>query len=54
MADPPVPDWTDHGAHDPGVTVLEVLAFAVGAAAFLTASVAVLRSRRRSRWADDH
>ncbi len=27
--DPPAPMWTDHNTSDPGITVLEVLAYSV-------------------------
>ena len=60
------PDWTDFGAHDPGVTVLELLAFALEDLRFrhaaldparrlLARDVAARprRSRRRRRDSDD-
>ena len=31
-----IPDWTDFGPHDPGITVLEVLAYALDAAVSYT------------------
>jgi uncharacterized protein (TIGR03382 family) len=46
------PDWTDHNVHDPGITLLEALAYTMGTAAFLAVSVAALRRRRRSREPD--
>jgi hypothetical protein len=49
MADSPAPpEWTDHNVSDPGVTLLQVLVYTLGAVALVAASVAVLRRRRRS------
>jgi len=49
MADRPVPaTWSDHDVSDPGITLLQVLAVAVGAVAVVAASVALSRRRRRS------
>jgi hypothetical protein len=42
------PAWSDHNVSDPGVTLLQVLAYTLGAGALVAASVAVFRSRRRS------
>jgi hypothetical protein len=40
------PDWTDANEHDPGVTILVVLAFALTA---LGAAYVARRARRRRR-----
>ncbi len=49
MADSPAPGaWSDHNVSDPGVTLLQVLAYTVGAVALVAASVGVFRTRRRS------
>ena len=49
MADSPAPGaWSDHNVSDPGVTLLQVLAYTLGAVALVAATVAVFRSRRRS------
>lgn len=37
--------WTDHNVHDPGVTVLEVLAYTLAALA-VAGSVALVRRSR--------
>ena len=42
------PDWTDHNSHDPGITMLEVLAYTAEALLVVTA-LAAWWSRRRSR-----
>jgi hypothetical protein len=42
------PDWTDHNPHDPGITVLELLAYSILALAF-TAVVVTAISRARTR-----
>ena len=42
------PGWTDHNVHDPGVTLLQVLVYTLGAVALVAVSAAVVRSRRRS------
>jgi hypothetical protein len=44
---PAQPAWSDHNVSDPGVTLLQVLAYTLGAVALVAASAAVLRSRRR-------
>jgi hypothetical protein len=44
-----VPDWTDHNVSDPGVTLLQAVVYTIGAVVLVSASVAVLRRRRRSR-----
>ena len=41
-------EWTDHNVHDPGVTLLQVVAYTLGVAALAVASVGVFRGRRRS------
>jgi hypothetical protein len=41
------PDWTDHNVHDPGITLLQALAYTIGTAAFVAVSVVALRRRRR-------
>ena len=41
------PAWTDHNVHDPGVTLLQVLAYTLGALALVAASGAVIGRRRR-------
>ena len=38
------PDWTDHNVHDPGITLLQALAYTIGTAAFLAVSVAALEA----------
>jgi hypothetical protein len=49
MADATAPPaWTDRNDHDPGVTLLEVLAYTLGALAFVAVSAALVRSRRRA------
>jgi hypothetical protein len=49
MADSPAqPAWSDHDVSDPGVTLLQVVAYTLGAVALVASSAAVLRSRRRS------
>jgi len=40
-----VTDWTDYNAHDPGVTVLELLAYGIAALGVY----GYLRRRRRRR-----
>ncbi len=48
MTDSPIaPSWTDHDVSDPGVTLLEALAYALGAAALIAVTTAVVRRRRR-------
>jgi hypothetical protein len=42
------PEWTDHNVHDPGITVLEAVAYTIGTAAFLAVSVVALRHWHRS------
>jgi hypothetical protein len=42
------PRWTDHNAHDPGITLLQALVYAVGAIALVVVSAAVVRRRCRS------
>jgi hypothetical protein len=42
------PDWTDHDVSDPGVTLLEVLAYTLGALGVATATITFLRRRRTS------
>ena len=46
-----VADWTDHNVHDPGVTLLELLAWAVAGSLFAVAVDAYLRRRRDRRYA---
>jgi hypothetical protein len=47
--------WTDANVHDPGITVLEVLAYALTALAVAGGVVLVRRNRRRSADRDrDH
>lgn len=49
MADSSAPPaWTDHNLHDPGVTLLQLLVYTIGAVALVAASAVVLRGRRRS------
>ena len=49
MADSPAPAaWSDHNVSDPGVTLLQVLMYTIGAVALVAASAAVFRTRRRS------
>ena len=49
MADSPAPPaWSDHNVSDPGVTLLQVLAYTLGAVALVAASVVMFRSRRRT------
>jgi hypothetical protein len=45
-------DWTDHNPHDPGITVLELLAYSILALAF-TAVVVTAISRARTRCASN-
>lgn len=42
-----VPDWTDHNVHDPGVTMLELLAWSVAGLSFGLGVYTRLRRRRR-------
>jgi hypothetical protein len=42
-----VPDWTDHNVHDPGVTMLELLAWSVAALSSALGVYAYLRRRGR-------
>ena len=44
-------DWTDANSHDPGITILEVLAYTFIAAAGATA-VALWRTRRNAHLRD--
>jgi hypothetical protein len=48
MTEPNPNDWTDHNVHDPGITLLELVAYSIGALGFATATVALRRRRRRS------
>ena len=50
MADQTAPPaaWSDHDVSDPGVTLLQVLMYTLGAVALVAASVAVFRRGRRS------
>ena len=49
MADSlPLPAWSDHNVSDPGVTLLQALAYTLGAVTLVAASVVMLRSRGRS------
>jgi hypothetical protein len=43
------PDWTDANEHDPGVTILVVLAFALTALGALGAAYVATRTHRRRR-----
>jgi hypothetical protein len=45
---PSTGDWTDYNAHDPGITLLQVLAYTVEAL-LVVAVVRKLRSSRRCR-----
>lgn len=45
---PPAPDWTDHNASDPGVTLLQLLVYALAAFAAGRAVVAVWWRRTRA------
>jgi hypothetical protein len=46
-----VTDWTDHNVHDPGVTLFQLLAWAVAGSLFAVAVDAYLRRRRYQRYA---
>jgi hypothetical protein len=52
MADTARPTWTDHDVHDPGITRLQAVVYAVGAAGLVVASVAFIRSRRDTGGSD--
>ena len=52
MAHSAAPAWTDHNVHDPGITLLEALAYTLGVAALVAVSVAAVRNRRHSREPD--
>jgi hypothetical protein len=53
VADSPAPlSWSDHNVHDPGVTLLQVLAYTIGAVALVAVSAAVIKRCRRSREPD--
>jgi hypothetical protein len=41
-----LPGWTEHNVHDPGVMLLRVLVYTLGAVALVLVSAAVVRSRR--------
>ena len=47
------PNWTDHDVSDPGVTLLQALAYAIGALGLAVATVAYVRSRRTTRDGDE-
>jgi hypothetical protein len=47
-ASPAPPAFSDHNVSDPGVTLLQVVAYTLGAAALVAASVALFSGRRRS------
>jgi hypothetical protein len=42
-----MPDWTDHSVHDPGVTLLELLVYALAGGLFALGLYAYLRRSRR-------
>ena len=48
-----VPQWNDRSPADPGVTLLQVLVYSIGALGLATATVAFIRRRRSSRAAPD-
>ena len=52
MAHSAAPAWTDHNVHDPGITLLEALAYTMGVAALIARSVAAVGNRRHSREPD--
>ena len=43
------PPWTDHNVSDPGITMLEVLAYSITALFATTVVVRTVRRRRRRR-----
>jgi hypothetical protein len=42
------PEWTDHDVSDPGVTLLQLVVYAVGAITLASAAAVILRKRRRA------
>jgi hypothetical protein len=40
--------WTDHNVSDPGVTLFQLLVYAVGAITLASAATVFLRKRRRA------
>lgn len=53
MHDPAAPAWTDANAHDPGVTLLEALAFAVSALGVAASGRRIWRKLRTPPRRDD-
>jgi hypothetical protein len=47
-ASPTPPEWSDHDVSDPGVTLLEVVVYTLGAVALVAAATAMFSRRRRS------
>ena len=47
MSDPSQPRWTDHDVSDPGITLLEALAYGLGLLAVAGAATALVRRRHR-------
>jgi hypothetical protein len=41
--------WTDHNVHDPGVTLVELLVYTLGAVGLVAMSAALITRRRRFR-----
>jgi MYXO-CTERM domain-containing protein len=42
------PRWTDHNVSDPGITLVQALAYTIGAVVLAAAAAAVFRRRRRA------
>jgi hypothetical protein len=46
---PASPDWTDYNESDPGITLLQLLAYALGVLAFVAAVVGTSKARTKLR-----
>ena len=44
--------WTDHNVHDPGVTLVQVLVYTIGAVALVAVSAAVVWLKRHKEYDD--
>jgi hypothetical protein len=43
-----LPEWTDHNVSDPGITLVQAIAYTIGAVVLAAAATVVLRRRRRA------